>query len=571
MKQANIALAFPCLADTSMKRGFLFGIIILFFAFQGSLWADLNVTFDVNTVVDRAPISPYIYGSNFALGEDENLASRRIGGNRLTGYNWENNYSNAGSDWYHYSDQYLVRDLPQQQRTIPGIVLTSFQDSCIQAGVYSLVTLQMAGYVSADKNGSVTEQQSAPSYRWKEVIYVKPTLFCDPPDKPDLTDNCVYMDECVNFLVSIYGNASTPNGVKGYSLDNEPALWPYTHPRIHPNQTQCQELINRSVALASAVKNIEPNAEVFGPVLYGFSAYESLQSAPDWNSVKGRCGWFIDYYLDQMCQASDVQGRRLLDVLDVHWYPEARGGGNRITDSLASYSRENAEARMQAPRTLWDAGYYEDSWIGQWRRSYLPILPKIQDSINTYYPGTKLAITEFYYGAPEHISGGVAMADVLGIFGKFDLYMSNYWGDDGSFVSAAYKIYRNYDCNNSTFGDIRIKSQMSDKQNSSIYASVFDVNDSELHLIVINKNLDYSINGAFSINSTTNYVSAGVWAFDSNSPNISEIAPIEQITNNSFSYIICPLTVCHIVLEPQITCPIDDVNGDRGQDTEQPL
>jgi len=571
MKQANVALAFPCLADTSMKRAFLFGIIILFFAFQGSLWADLNVTFDVNTVVDRAPISPYIYGSNFALGEDENLASRRIGGNRLTGYNWENNYSNAGSDWYHYSDQYLVRDLPQQQRTIPGIVLTSFQDSCIQAGVYSLVTLQMAGYVSADKNGSVTEQQSAPSYRWKEVIYVKPTLFCDPPDKPDLTDNCVYMDECVNFLVSIYGNASTPNGVRGYSLDNEPALWPYTHPRIHPNQTQCQELINRSVALASAVKNIEPNAEVFGPVLYGFSAYESLQSAPDWNSVKGRCGWFIDYYLDQMCQASDVQGRRLLDVLDVHWYPEARGGGNRITDSLASYSRENAEARMQAPRTLWDAGYYEDSWIGQWRRSYLPILPKIQDSINTYYPGTKLAITEFYYGAPEHISGGVAMADVLGIFGKFDLYMSNYWGDDGSFVSAAYKIYRNYDCNNSTFGDIRIKSQMSDKQNSSIYASVFDVNDSELHLIVINKNLDYSINGAFSINSTTNYVSAGVWAFDSNSPNISEIAPIEQITNNSFSYIICPLTVCHIVLEPQITCPIDDVNGDRGQDTEQPL
>jgi len=571
MKQANIALAFLCLADTSMKRVFLFGMIGLLFAFPGGLWANLNVTFDVNTVADRAPISPYIYGSNFTLDEDENIASKRIGGNRLTGYNWENNYSNAGSDWNHSSDQYLVRDLTLQQRTIPGIVLTSFQDSCIQAGVYSLVTLQMAGYVSADKNGNVTEQQTAPSYRWKEAIYAKPTSFCNPPERPNLADNYVYMDECVNFLVSKYGNASTPTGVKGYSLDNEPALWPYTHPRIHPNQTQCQELINRSVALASAVKNIDPYAEIFGPVLYGFSAYGSLQSAPDWNSVKGRCGWFIDYYLDQMCQASDVQGRRLLDVLDVHWYPEARGGGNRITDSLASYSRENAEARMQAPRTLWDAGYYEDSWIGQWRRSYLPILPKIQNSINTYYPGTKLAITEFYYGAPEHISGGVAMADVLGIFGKFGLYMSNYWGDDGSFVSAAYKIYRNYDCNNSSFGDIRIKSQMSDKQNSSIYASVFDVNDSELHLIVINKNLDYSINGAFSINSTTNYVYARVWAFDSNSPNISEIAPIEQITNNSFSYIICPLTVCHIVLEPQITCPIDDVNGDRGQNTEQPL
>src|SRR4030042_6730264 len=221
MKRANIVLAFLWLRNTYMKRNFLFGMIGLLFAFPGSLWADLNVTFNIDTTADRAPISPYIYGSNFALGEEENLASRRIGGNRLTGYNWENNYSNAGSDWNHYSDQYLVRDLPQQQRTRPGIVLTSFQDSCIKEGIYSLITLQMAGYVSADKNGTVTEQQKAPSYRWKEVVYAKPTLFCDPPEKPDLTDNYVFMDECVNFLVSKYGNASTPTGVKGYCLDNE--------------------------------------------------------------------------------------------------------------------------------------------------------------------------------------------------------------------------------------------------------------------------------------------------------------------------------------------------------------
>ena len=150
------------------------------------------------------------------------------------------------------------------------------------------------------------------------------------------------------------------------------------------------------------------------------------------------------------------------------------------------------------------------------------------------------------------------MADVLGIFGKYGLYMSNYWGDDGSFVSAAYKIYRNYDCNNSTFGDIRVEAQMSDKQNSSIYASLSDVNDLRLHLIVINKNFDYSINGVFSIDSLTSYISARVWAFDSNSPNISEITSVEQISNNSFSYNIGPLTVCHIILESQMPSLIND-------------
>jgi hypothetical protein len=187
-------------------------------------------------------------------------------------------------------------------------------------------------------------------------------------------------------------------------------------------------------------------------------------------------------------------------------------------------------------------------------------LPKIQNSINTYYPGTKLAVTEFSYGAPEHFSGGIATADVLGIFGKYGLYMSNYWGSDYNYVSAAYKIYRNYDGNKSTFGNIRVKAVMSDKQNSSIYAAVSGHNDAKLHLIVINKSFDYSINAAFNISSPIPYVSAEVWAFDSISPNISEISPVEQITNNSFSYTISPLTVCHIVLKAQ--CPAGDITGD---------
>jgi hypothetical protein len=539
---------------------FTFIFVMLCVSLPTAIWADLDVTFNINTTEERSPISPYIFGSNFTLGEDENLAARRIGGNRLTGYNWENNYSNAGADWYHHSDQYLVRDLPTYLKEISGIVLTDFHDSCIQAGMYSLVTLQMAGYVSADKNGTVTEQQTAPSYRWKEVIYAKPTPFCNSRSGPDLSDDYVYMDECVNFLVERYGDANTPKGIKGYSLDNEPALWSHTHPRIHPDQPTCQELIDRSVALASAIKDVDPYAEIFGPVLYGFSAFESFQSAPDWSSVRNGCDWFLDYYLDQMKQASDRQQRRLLDVLDLHWYPEARGGGNRITDSLSSYSRENAEARMQAPRTLWDPDYIEDSWIGQWRQSYLPILPNILNSIDTYYPETALAITEFNYGAPEHFSGGIAMADVLGIFIKYGLYMSNYWGDDGDYVSAAYKIYRNYDGNNSTFGDIKVEAIMSDKQNSSIYASVSGVNDSKLHLIAINKNFAHSINAIFNINSRSNYISARVWAFGSSSSDISEISPVEQITNNSFSYTICPLTVCHIILEAEIAPPSQATN-----------
>jgi glycosyl hydrolase family 44/dockerin type I repeat protein len=527
------------------------------------LRGEINVFYTINTETDPESISPYIYGANsWDIDRGENFTARRIGGNRLTGYNWENNYSNAGKDWYHHSDLYLARNLPQNEKLIPGKVLTSFHDDCLSANQLSVITLQMAGYVAADGAGEVVETETAPSPRWKEVVFAKPDPFCNPPGSPNLTDDFVYMDECVNFLVSSYGNAATPTGVKCYSLDNEPALWDSTHPRIHPNDITCVEMIDRTVALSAAVKNVDPDALVFGPVFYGFQAFRVLQDAPDWDGLKDGYFWFLDYYLDELEAASASAGKRLVDVLDLHWYPEAKGDGIRITLSADTYSRANAEARMQAPRSLWDPDYVEDSWIGQWFSQYLPLLPNVQNTIDTYYPGTKLAITEYSYGAPNHISGGIAMADVLGLFGKYGLYLSTYWhlGGDRDYISAAFKIYRNYDGADSTFGDTKVHASMSDKVNSSVYASTFAADDSELHIIVMNKNFDDSINGVFTITHPRVFTTGRVWAFDADSSAIGEISSISAITGNSFSYSIPPLTVCHIALESD--CPLGDLTGD---------
>jgi len=540
-----------------MKHTGLFAaVLIVYNALVAVAEADLNVTFTISTEAYRSPISPYIYGTNWGSGA--NFTIVRSGGNRLTGYNWENNFSNAGNDYYHWNDRNLVGGLPSGQQLIPGIAITTFHDSAIANNRASVVTLQMAGYVSADDLHEVTVEQKAPSSRWKNVVYAKGAPFCNPPGNPDGNDPNVYMDEFVNFLVSRYGYAGQPNGVKFYDLDNEPDIWSNgddvngTHPRLHPPKATCTELMERSVALSIAVKNVDPNAQILGPVSYGFNGYHNFQDANDWESLKNGYNWFLDYYLDRMEANSVAAGRRLLDVLDLHWYPEAHDGsgpfdGNRIVDVPSVYSRANCQARMQAPRTLWDPDYLEESWIAEWCSDHLPILPEVFESINNYYQGTKLAFTEYDYGAQDHYSGGIATADVLGIFGKYGVYMATYWGS-GTYVNAACNIYRNYDGAHSTFGDTKVAAIMSDKQNSSIYASVSGPNDLELHLIVINKNFDDAINGSFNIISPHSYKSAAVWAFDDSSPTITERAPLTSITGNAFSYTIPPLTVCHIVL-----------------------
>ena len=527
----------------------------------------INVTID--TSADNVKISPYIYGANYDCNGNEGTipqvaTASRLSGNRLTGYNWENNASNAGSDWKHSSDNYLTMNKPYDAQNIPGKVVTDFQNEALKNGAtYSLATLQMAGYVAKDKNGTVSETETAPSARWAEVKVRKGNAFSQTPD---LTDNYVYMDEFVNSLISKYGKADTNTGIKGYSLDNEPGLWYTTHPRIHKDKVTCAELISKSTEYSKMVKDMDSNAEIFGPVLFGMGSYLDLVSAPDWNNVKGNYKWFPDYYLDNMKKASEKEGKRLLDVFDIHYYSEATGGGIRVTESTDTNVECN-KARIQAPRTLWDSNFIEDSWIGKWASSYLPIIPKMKASIDTYYPGTKLGITEYNFGGNNHISGGIAQADAFGVFANQNVYFASLWPFSGKsdYTQSAFNLYRNYDGEKSTYGDIKVKAETSDVENSSVYSALDSKDSSKLHVIMINKNYDKPMTMSFNIGGNKIYGSGKVWAFDESSPQITEKTPITNISDNKFEYTIPKLTVCHIVLDlkEKVNTVIGDVNGDN--------
>src|SRR5262249_14946735 len=100
-----------------------------------------------------------------------------------------------------------------------------------------------------------------------------------------------------------------------------------------------------------------------------------------------------------------------------------------------------------------------------------------------------LAITEYNYGGGNHISGGIAQADVLGIFGRDGVFAANQWALSGSepFVTGAFQMYRNYDGNNGTFGDTSILASTDDAVSSSVYASVDSANPGVITLVAINK------------------------------------------------------------------------------------
>src|SRR5204862_1549709 len=137
-----------------------------------------------------------------------------------------------------------------------------------------------------------------------------------------------------------------------------------------------------------------------------------VQNAPD---AAGRD--FINWYLDQAKSANTSGGKRLIDYLDLHWYPEAQGGGTRITNN--DNTGPVVQAREQAPRSLWDSTYTETSWITQYvTNGPIDLLHWEKAKIDAHYPGTRMSFSEWDYGGGNDISGAIAVADVLGIYGR---------------------------------------------------------------------------------------------------------------------------------------------------------
>ncbi|MBK8476199.1 MAG: hypothetical protein IPL39_07740 [Opitutaceae bacterium] len=548
----------PCsLATVGLRAAFVLAAAGL--AAASAAAADLTLSIRIDPRLDRAPISPYIYGSSQDLPSAP-LTVRRMGGNRITGYNWETNASNAGSDWYHSSDGYLVSNLPAELRSVPGITITNFHDRSLASGVpYSIVTLPMAGYVALDQSGSVSVAEAAPSPRWAEVRHTKGSALLTTPDT---TDGYVYTDELLHFLLTRYGPASSARGIRGYAFDNEPDLWAATHARLHPSKLTCTELIARSTELGRTIKRMDPSAETLGFVSYGFGGFRDLQGAPDWATERakgaGRYRWFIDYYLDQMRQASATAGLRLVDVLDLHNYSEHSAGGYRVSETTDYSNIACNQGRMQAPRGLWDPTFVENSWIGQWFADFLPYLPQLRTSIDTFYPGTKLAFTEYNAGGEGHISGGIAQADYLGLYGKYGVYLATFWQlhPEAAYAAAAFRLYRNYDGLGSTYGDTTVSAQASDTVNASAYAALDSHDEAKLHLVVLNKNYDSSTTTTIEIAGPRTYTSARVFAFDSASATITERTPIPSIAANRFTLNLPALTAAHVVLSSPDQAPV---------------
>jgi Glycoside hydrolase family 44 len=450
------------------------------------------------TASSTHPISPYIYGVNFgallysASGSElpADLTLDRLGGNRLTAYNWETNASNAGSDYLYENDAQMSGSSTPAAAAIDFI---AFDQKKNMAGI---MTFQMQGMVAGDKNGPVSVANPPDKSRFKKVIFQKKSVSdASFTATPPTTDENVYMDEFIWALdrkfagQNIFGSAPTTQHVFA-QLDNEPDLWNNTHLEIQGKAAVTTDaFIAKTIALATALKTLFPDLVILGPGNYGFYGIYA------WNGElaathTGR-DWFPDKYLPALKKASAAFGRPLVDVYNFHWYPEGRDNkGTRITTlNSPNLSDDQVQAIVQSPRSLWDTTYTENSWITQAMAEPVYILGRLQSRIAAENPGMKLAITEYNNGGAQHIAGTIAQADNLGVFGAQGLFAANLWPltTGEAYLLAGFRAFRDFDGEHHHFGDTSVQAISSDTGKVEVYVSTDSARPGRVVMVAINR------------------------------------------------------------------------------------
>ncbi|MBL8059011.1 MAG: glycoside hydrolase family 44 protein, partial [Anaerolineales bacterium] len=523
----------------------------------------------VNTGLSRHTISPLIYGMNYApaaLLTELDLPVNRWGGNSTTRYNWQNDTYNTASDWY-------FQNIPNPDPgTLPnGSAADQFIDDNRAAGAESIITVPLIGWVAKRRppNGthpydcgfSVAKYgaQQSTDAQWDPDCgngrYPNGSAITgnDPADT-SLAVGPSFVAGWVNHLQARYG-AAAAGGVRLYALDNEPMLWNSTHRDVHPQAVTYTELRDRTYQYAAALKAADPTAQTLGPVLWGWCAY--LYSAAD------GCGPGADYaahgntpfvawYLAQMQAYQQANGVRLVDYLDLHYYPQADGV------SLSSAGGAATQAlRLRSTRGLWDPAYIDESWISDTEPGGVAVrlIPRMREWVNAQYPGTRLAITEYNWGGLESLNGALAQADVLGIFGREGLDLATLWAppepaQPGAF---AFRIFRNYDGLGGRFGDIGVSAQSQDQGALAVYAAQ-RASDNALTVLVINKT-GGALTSTLSLAGFTPAPAAAVYRYSAGNLNAIVRQADQAVSAAGFTAVYPANSLTLVVLPPGV--PLD--------------
>jgi hypothetical protein len=436
-----------------------------------------------------AEISPLILGLSSSLKapelEQAGIRLNSWGGNPSTRFNYQIGHAwNNGRDWEFRNTNYGAT----------GDAARGFIEENKEAGVETRLAVPTIGWIAKnddtnvcsfpDEDGGCTGGDGS-DCEHQNVI-------ADPR-----TANVESTPEMVaDWVAGLVADGHAPRYI---AMDNEPDLWGYTHYDVHPDCPTYEELLETYLRYATAIREVAPNAELTGPVMCCWFDYWDVAPGP----ADGSDADFLSWFLRGVRTHDEQYGTRTLDVVDVHYYPQSAVFNDK-TDPTTN------ALRLNSTRSLWDPQYVDQSWI----HSVIEFIPRVKRIIESSYPGTPLFISEWNFGADDSMNGALAIADVLGIYGREGVYAAAYWRnpEPGTPGYLAFKMHGNYDDRGSRFAGRVVAVESPDPDRLSVFGAL-DATAGVLRVMLINKDPESPISVDLDISGFTPAPSARQFSY----------------------------------------------------------
>jgi Glycoside hydrolase family 44 len=471
---------------------------------SGKTSSTVSINVSVDTLSNRHPISPYVYGGaypqNASTISDSGLTVVRWGGDATSRYNWQLFTYNAANDYYFEDFNYTE---------IGDADSTHFINDVKNAGSNPLMTMVMLPWVANTAENASNGHWSFSVAKYGAQCSVDPyntdagdgletdcatALTANPTDanvplldQPGTDDptGSVYRNQWAPALAKAFGKAP-----HFYNMDNEIDIWGSTQRDVHPSPTAYNEMRDTFVTEARNLKGWDPKAIRFGPVSCCWWFYWNGANNNDKGAHAGVD--LLPWWLNEVYWEDKRDRTRSVDVLDVHAYPDGPD-----TSGWTQAEMQALTARIY--RDYWDPTYVSESGtINQnWATFIQPNktipfrIPRIRATANMIYPNTPISFTEWSanFAGESDFSTAIGDADAYGILGRERVYLASRWVAPlpANPNYQALKLFTNYDGQHHGFGATSVSD--TNDGNPDLFSSYAALNaaGNAMTLLVLNK------------------------------------------------------------------------------------
>ena len=434
-------------------------------------------------------ISPYIFGKNISglndaetsdpakiAAEDSTIKRmneigfrffRANNGNNATRYNWRKKLT-VHPDWY---NNVYAHDWDITAKTI--------QDKL--PGANAMYAFQLSGYAASSSDYNFNDWD----FYQTNGSWAKSTLdlagggvaSADGQTALKTGDYSLYNEEWpADSTVAILNHWKDDvkldmKRFEYWSMDNEMEIWSGTHSDLTLTVTQ-QFLVERYLDVAKKAKKAWKDIKLTGPVAANEWQWCGVDSDP--NAAEERNYCWLEYFIKKVAEAQKASGVKLLDVLDIHWYPTEKTYEDRINwhrvffDTTYVYPGANGIKKVN--------GGWDNSIVKEF------IFKRLNDWMNAYFGknhGIGLGLTETDLTTDDAMLTALIYASFLGTFmdNGVELFTPWSWGDGMDEVAHLFIRYGH---------EFRVASTSSNDSLVSAYSSVTESQDS-MTIILVNR------------------------------------------------------------------------------------